>query len=143
MKNKEKFANEIVDIAVKENFQRYPAVDKKSGKPVCCTSFQCADCLLNGQCSQNRFVQWMEEEYSEWDNVPIGTLVRVWDSSDSFEKIRHFAKYDKENCKIYVFSDGTDLFTADYDLISYHYGEIVTDEEAEEIKNKNIKIFGL
>ena len=62
MKNKEKFAKEIVEIACDRGSV---AVSKAIGEPVYCNEINCRDCLLNtGDCG-NALRRWAESEYIE------------------------------------------------------------------------------
>lgn len=63
MKNKEKFAKEIVDIACKgEPF----AIEKSTGVPVNCTTLICSECLFDGASScRDSIKEWAESEYVE------------------------------------------------------------------------------
>lgn len=63
MKNKEKFAKEIVDIVCKgEPF----AIEKSTGLPVRCTTRICGECLFDGALScQDGIKEWAESEYVE------------------------------------------------------------------------------
>ena len=63
MKNKEKYAKEIVDIACK----REPlAIAKSTGLPVSCTTLACDECLFDSVSScQDGIKEWAESEYVE------------------------------------------------------------------------------
>lgn len=62
MKNKEKFAKEIVEITCDRGDV---AVSKAVGEPVYCNEINCMDCLLNtGDCG-NALRRWAESEYIE------------------------------------------------------------------------------
>ena len=63
MKNKEKYAEQIVDIACKgESF----GVEKSTGLPMCCSDLICAECLLDGVSScRGGLKEWAESEYVE------------------------------------------------------------------------------
>lgn len=68
MKNKEKYAKEIIEIA---KIGHIVAVDKKN-KPKDCTGFKCEDCRLNlryidetGIPCNNSRKKWFEEEASK------------------------------------------------------------------------------
>lgn len=63
MKNKEKFAKEIVEITCDRHSV---AVSKKTGKPVRCADIECAECTLS--CHDMYRVtlkEWAESEYIE------------------------------------------------------------------------------
>lgn len=62
MKNKEKFAKEIIDIACNG---RDVAVCKSTGKPIDCVDIVCSKCSLAvGSCTELR-KEWAESEYIE------------------------------------------------------------------------------
>lgn len=62
MKNKEKFAKEIVEIACDRGSV---AVSKAIGEPVYCKEINCRDCLLNNNGCSNALRRWAESEYIE------------------------------------------------------------------------------
>lgn len=63
MKNREKYAKEIIDIAIDRG---HIAVSKEN-KVVCCEEISCIDCIfdkMTGNCSKlNK--EWAEKEYEE------------------------------------------------------------------------------
>lgn len=64
MKNKEKYAKEIVDIVCKgEPF----AIEKSTGLPMICTTISCGKCLFEECVSscKNCIKEWAESEYVE------------------------------------------------------------------------------
>ena len=63
MKNKEKFAKEIVEIVCNESDV---AVDRATGKPVSCNGISCIDCALysNNECYEE-LKKWAESECIE------------------------------------------------------------------------------
>ena len=63
MKNKEKYAKEIVDIACSGDSI---AVMKKSGRIVSRNGIKCSLCLFcNGDCKKEKIREWAESEYIE------------------------------------------------------------------------------
>ena len=63
MKNKEKYAKEIMNIACSGDSI---AVMKKSGRVVSCNGTKCSLCLfLDGDCSKEKIREWAESEYTE------------------------------------------------------------------------------
>lgn len=92
MKNKEKYAKEIVEIACNGG---EIAISKETRKPVPCDGCRCIDCALSEKygCS-NAFREWAESEYIEkpviskrdrafleYLNVNIGYITRDMDCS--------------------------------------------------------------
>lgn len=63
MKNKEKYAKEILEIACSGDSI---AVMKKSGSVVSCNGTKCSLCLFcDGDCSKEKIREWAESEYIE------------------------------------------------------------------------------
>lgn len=63
MKNKEKYAKEIVEVAIKGN---HIAFDKINNKVAPCNSIMCADCLFHSEESCQRTTEaWANAEYKE------------------------------------------------------------------------------
>lgn len=62
MKNKEKFAKEIVEIVCDGSDV---AVDKANGKPVHCENIRCLDCMFNEKTCSTALKEWAESEYIE------------------------------------------------------------------------------
>lgn len=65
MKNKEKFAKEITEIACSGSCL---SVNKATGKPTKCVDISCEECLRHDErniCGQKLLRQWAESEYIE------------------------------------------------------------------------------
>lgn len=63
MKNKEKYAKEIMNIACSGDSI---AILKKSGRIVSCNGTKCSLCLFcDGDCSKEKIREWSESEYIE------------------------------------------------------------------------------
>ena len=129
MLNKEKYAKEIMDIALEHS-----SVAIVNSKPYCCEKIDsCQYCELNhGDCDK-KFQDWANSEYKEheidWNKVPVDTCILVTDSCDNIIK-RHFAKYD--NKIIYAYPDGTTSWSFDDQV---EYNELVAwDEKSVQIK---------
>lgn len=69
MKNKEKYAKEIVEIVCEGCAL---AVSKETGKPVKCVNIKCSECTLggSGMCS-TMIKEWAESEYTMpgWQSI--------------------------------------------------------------------------
>lgn len=106
MKNREKFAEQIIDIALQRN---KIAVNLTSGEPVACRKIKCSECLFGGRNCEVSLREWAEKEYEEqtvdWSKVPVDTPILVRDHEAMEWTKRYFAKY--ENGKIYAWGDGT------------------------------------
>lgn len=86
MTNREKFAEQILDIACNNDTI---AVDKATLEPIACDELACKDCLFNfgnGDCRSAR-KKWANSEYVEppvdWSKVAVDTPILVRDSSFS------------------------------------------------------------
>ena len=93
MLNREKYAKEIIEIAVESRL----AV--KDGKPVKCFGMICTNCDFCGtekSCIENG-IEWLNSEYVEppvdWSKVAVDTPILVRDSEKNAWKKRYFAKY--------------------------------------------------
>lgn len=66
MKNKEKYAKEIIDIACSGNAV---SVSKVTGKPIACENNSCKNCVRHNDgllcCERERLKEWAESEYIE------------------------------------------------------------------------------
>lgn len=115
MKNREKFAKEIVDIVLGvEDI----AVDKFTMIPVKCGSLECDRCIRDcgGICDDDKLLEWAEAEYKEpridprLYNAPVDTKILVSNDGIKWTR-RHFLKV--ENNRAYAFNGGMTLFTAE------------------------------
>lgn len=93
MKNKEKFAKEIVEIVIDGSDI---AVDKATGKPVHCENIRCPDCMFDEKICSTALKEWAESEYIE---KPVIS-----------KKDRAFLDYFKEECKYIVRDENGMLF---------------------------------
>lgn len=109
MLNKEKFAEEIIDIACRG---KHMAV--VNGKPTTCYDIiDCKECIFynnnNRRCNNNAIKEWANSEYVEspvdWSKVAVDTpiLVRDYDYQDWLK--RHFAKF--ENGVVFSWANGS------------------------------------
>lgn len=92
MKNKEKYAKEIVEIVCN---CEYIAVDKETERPVVCSCFDCNKCMfyVKGNCrSRYLLKEWAESEYIE---KPVIS-----------KKDKAFLEYIKEEFKYITRDDG-------------------------------------
>lgn len=115
MTNREKYAEQIIDIATTGSCI---AVDKK-GKMYRCENLMCRDCIFSRNenrersCAENT-KEWSEQEYVEppvdWSKVPVDTKILVRNSEDEAWKKRYFAKFEDE--KIFAWANGVTSFSA-------------------------------
>lgn len=115
MTNREKYAEQILDIAVTGHSI---AVDKK-GKLHKCNELDCRDCIFSRvECSEpsckEKTKKWSEQEYVEppvdWSKVPVDTKVFVRDSDSESWYPRYFARF--KNGGIFTWANGTTSFSA-------------------------------
>lgn len=108
MTNREKFAEQILDIACGGS---KIAVNKATLEPIACYKLECKDCLFNTHsyvyCRDAR-KKWANSEYVEppidWSKVAVDTPILVRDNSFSEWGKRYFAKY--ENGGVFAWSNG-------------------------------------
>ena len=108
MTNREKYKEELIDLAIKRNiFALVKGVPKL--------------CKL-----------WLNKEYVEppidWIKVAVDTPIFVRDGENETWAKRHFAKY--ENGKIYTWTSGTTSWSGEDDsMISWKYAKLATEED--------------
>ena len=110
MKNKEKYANEILEIACSGSSL---AFDKTTNKVVPCNGLRCSNCLFVRNCDE-AIKEWCESEYVEppvdWSKVPVDTPILVRDSENEEWRNRYFAKY--KDGRVFSFSNGATSWSA-------------------------------
>ena len=126
MKNKEKYAKEILDIACSGGSL---AFDKTTNKVVPCSDILCLDCLFYNHCCDKAIKEWCESECVEppvdWSKVPVDTpiLVLVRFSGDDKHWVkRHFARYDNGQVRAWI--NGTTSWTADGKSDTWAYAKL-------------------
>lgn len=114
MKNREKFAEQIIDIALSGGSI---AINMETGKPCDCNKTECTDCIFYSkreECS-DAIKEWAEKEYEEppvdWSKVPVDTPILVRICENESWKARHFAKY--EDGKVHTWGCGTTSWSND------------------------------
>lgn len=115
MTNREKFAEQILDIACSNDAI---AVDKVTLEPIACGKSECKDCLFNVSdvmsCGGKR-INWANSEYVEppidWSKVAVDTPILVTQSGILRWVKRHFAKY--ENGRVYAWNHGKTSWSSD------------------------------
>lgn len=110
MKNREKYADKIIDIAVSSKLAL------KDGKPVPCPSMKCSECgffSVDYSCRHN-VCKWLDSEYVsppvDWSKVAVDTPILVRDSEKEMWRKRHFAKY--EDNTVYAWHEGATSWSA-------------------------------
>ena len=117
MKNKEKYAKEILEIACNGDCI---AFNKTTNKVVPCNRLSCSDCFFDEIGCRKAVKKWSESEYIEppvdWSKVPVDTPILVRDEDEEKFKKRHFAKYANE--KVYAWNMGATSWTADENCVT-------------------------
>ena len=114
MTNKEKYADKLIELAVKEE-----VFGLKNGEPAPCAKIKCEDCDYgkSDSCggSEYKFREWLNSEYVEppidWSNVAVDTPILVRDSEENAWRKRHFAKY--EDNIVYAWDVGATSWSAE------------------------------
>lgn len=126
MKNREKFAEQIIDIALPRSGI---AVNLTSGKPCPCAETNCFDCLFHGKDKDCVVLsrEWAEKEYEEpsvdWSKVAVDTPILVRDSEGGRWLRRYFAKY--ENGKVCAWENGATSWSAyNISIISWEMAKL-------------------
>ena len=113
MLNREKYAEEIIEIALQGN-----SIAKTRGILVTCRETKCALCDFNGpidpDCCEYKRLEWANSEYIEppvdWSKVSVDTPILVRQSESNEWVRRSFAKY--ENNMVYTWEAGTTSWSA-------------------------------
>lgn len=115
MTNKEKYGNEIMELAVNNLL-----LGLRGGKPTLCTKIGCEDCDFNeestGECKGGAygFREWLNSDYVEppvdWSKVAVDTPILVRNSEKNSWEKRYFAKY--ENGIVYAWGYGATSWSA-------------------------------
>ena len=116
MLNREKYAKEIVDVALKD--ETFAFMD---GKICACSDVQgCTSCVFydRDDCIISK-QEWANSEYIEppldWRKVAVDTPILVRDSEKEPWKKRYFAKY--ENGMVCTWGYGATSWSADSDNV--------------------------
>ena len=133
MTNKEKYGNEIIELAVNTGMFAL-----KNGKPAICKEIKCEECdfyesdLCKG--STYNFREWLNSEYIEppvdWSKVAVDTPILVRDSEEKMWRKRHFAKF--ENGIVYAWSEGLTSWSA-YNSSDIDYWKFARLAESEDV----------
>nr|DAJ18883.1 MAG TPA: hypothetical protein [Siphoviridae sp. ctQHO9] len=108
MTNKEKYGNEIIELAT-----RTALFGLKNGEPALCKEIKCEDCNFyksdySCEGSAYGFRKWLNSEYVEppvdWSKVPVDTPILVRNSEEETWRKRYFAKYENET--VYAWDGG-------------------------------------
>lgn len=115
MLNREKFAKEIMDIALEHS----TVCIKTNGNLCQCGEVPCGYCMLHKRANScaDAFKRWCDSEYKEpgidWENVPVDTPVLVRNKRNENPQRRHFKRVNP-NAKFLnyeTFPDGKTSWT--------------------------------
>lgn len=129
MTNREKYAEQIIDMAAKDI---KITVDKR-GRLSDCFAINCHDCAWSS-CNncRKKFRAWLEQEYVEptvdWSKVPVDTKILVRDSEDGRWVKRHFARY--ENNIVFAWDCGYTSYSANgyYNVSTWKYAKLAEED---------------
>ena len=130
MKNREKFAKEIMDIACAGEVI---AFDKKANKLTKCNNTPCGKCAFYSSISSCRDKRkaWSESEYKElevdWSKVPVDTPILVSDSKRIDWYKRYFLKYKDD--MVYTYSCGATSWSSDGCEVPWEYAKLANEED--------------
>lgn len=136
MLNKEKFAKEIVEIAINGIANDIAVVD---GKPCMCKNTRCKDCDFNDSnyCSKE-FKEWANSEYKEpeidWERVSVDTPVLVWDRDGSNKLKRHYAGL-RNGCFV-TFDNGETSWSFSGEISSWLNCELARKEDIQKYRKR-------
>lgn len=116
MTNKEKYAEQILDIAV----TGHSFAINKNGEVNSCGKVLCDECMFQKNkvtdiSCREKIKEWSEQEYVEppvdWSKVSVDTKILVRDLEDEEWRKRHFAKF--EDGKIFAWTSGATSFSSE------------------------------
>ena len=129
MKNREKYADEIIDIAVMSKLAL------KDGKPVPGINMRCSECgflSANHSCGHN-VREWLDSEYVappvDWSKVAVDTPILVRKDGEETWVRRYFAKY--EDNTVYAWGNGATSWSAheSYNIFAWKFAKLAESEE--------------
>ena len=134
MLNREKFAKEIMDIAMRHSI----VAVTEEGLPVACGDVRCDRCILNVvhnaevKCGV-AFEKWINSEYTDfgidWSRVPIDTPVLVRDDEeDRFER-RYFRGTELHNHLFITYPDGKTSWSSNLLSENWKFCELAREED--------------
>lgn len=127
MLNKEKYAEEIVEIACSG---KHIAII--SGMPAVCVGTMCGECDFLGKPFNEKIKEWANSEYVEppvdWSKVAVDTPILVRNHENCEWTRRHFAKI--KNGTVFAWRGGATSWSEDdEETISWKYAKLAESEE--------------
>ena len=133
MTNREKFAEQILDIACSN---AVIAVDKTTLEPIACGKLECKDCLFNvsdAMSCRDKRIKWANSEYVEpsvdWLKVAVDTPILVRDSTNLEWTKRHFARY--ENGSVYAWNGGATSWSSNGYTVAWELAKLPNKESSD------------
>ena len=133
MKNKEKYAKEILDIVC--NDERVAMLDGEIRE---CSNIDCELCdfYVDGVYCRHLFTIWANNEYVnerpvDWSKVAVDTQILVRNSEEETWRKRYFEKYEHET--VYAWSGGATSWSAldvVKDILDWKMAKLAESEEA-------------
>lgn len=120
MTNREKYAEQILDIACNGNAL---ALDRKTMKPICCTDTNCTECYFGSQSDHCEEIcrEWCNTEYvnfdgycEDWTKVPVDTPILISNSGIGHWERGYFARYEGE--RVFTWANGATSWSATGDI---------------------------
>lgn len=131
MLNREKYANEIIELAANTAL-----FGLKNGKPAICEEIKCEECDFyeSDSCKGSTYNlrEWLNSEYVgspvDWSKVAVDTPILVRDSEEGKWLRRYFANY--ENGTVYAWESGTTSWSSSIGSVrNWEYAKLVESEE--------------
>ena len=134
MTNREKYAQEILDVACVGR-----SIAMFSGKITECVGIGCDECGFGGNYNcRKKIEEWANSEYVDppvdWSKVAVDTPILVRDSNDEAWKRRYFAKY--EDGYVCAFKNGATSWSSHGGNLRWNYAKLA---ERANATIKNIK----
>lgn len=128
MTNGEKYKNEIINPDGRNFCHTFLQEYVLPTYGMDCDDISCENCRV-------ATMLWLQEEYKEpetdWTQVPVDTLVEVWDIFEKNALKRYFAKF--KDGKIWCWQYGATSVTADGNsIVGWEHGRIVKEEKTDE-----------
>lgn len=131
MTNKEKYGNEIIELAANTG-----KLVLKNGEPALCRETKCEECDFNKlnscKCSEYKFREWLNSEYVEppvdWSKVAVDTPILVRDHENREWTRRHFATI--KNGTVFAWCGGATSWSEDdEETVPWKYAKLAESEE--------------
>ena len=133
MKNREKYAKEIMNIACSGHSI---AFDKEANKLTVCNKINCSECVFCSSSTTNcldKIKEWCESEYIEpevdWSKVPVDTPILVSDN-ESDEWIKRYFAYCRDG-GVFAYDCGATSWSAgkESDCSGWRYAKLAKEED--------------